>query len=200
MGVRCHAGVLSGRTIAVSHSTHRKIGMYPRKAVQGRIAQSKIYRMVKDVTQHGVAEMWLNGMSARQPPRAPAAAFGQKTRTGGQVGHDCGAVFMAVARPFGDLGDAAQTAHAQTRVGVDDDIATINCVLPAAAAHNLVFGSEMVLAARPGAAAVAVVTGGPAESPYKTIDDVMNKFKTKVSFEAKSLEFAMQDIASDVNE
>ena len=90
--------------------------------------------------------------------------------------------------------------HKQTRVGEDNNIATINCVLPGLAAHNLVFGTEMLLASRPGAAAVAVVTGGPAESPYKTIDDVLNKFQTKVSFESKSLEFAIQDIATDVNE
>ena len=89
--------------------------------------------------------------------------------------------------------------HKMTRVGVDDDVATINCVLPGSAAHNLVFGSEMVLASRPGAGAVAVSVG-PAENPYKTVDDVLFKFKTKVAFESKSLEFAIQDIATDVNE
>ncbi|MFO0904777.1 MAG: serine/threonine-protein kinase [Pirellulales bacterium] len=98
--------------------------------------------------------------------------------------------------------------HSKARIGVEEDTATINARLPAPAAHNLVFGSEMVLASNPGAMAVAVAkptgpmntaTGGMPPG-IMTVEDVLAKYKTTMAFEAQSLEFALQDIAKDVNE
>ena len=100
--------------------------------------------------------------------------------------------------------------HGKTRMGVEEDTATINARLPGPAAHNLAFGSEMVLMSSPGAAAVTTVaakpeataSAGPAGlSPAKmTIDDVLASYKTTMAFEAQSLELALLDIAKDVNE
>jgi serine/threonine-protein kinase len=92
--------------------------------------------------------------------------------------------------------------HKMTRVGVEEDMAVVNCVLPPSAAHNLVFGSEMVLASTPGALPVAnTPTASSKYTPASmTLDDVVNKFETTLMFEAQSLEFALQDIAKDVNE
>ncbi|MFM8252724.1 MAG: protein kinase domain-containing protein [Planctomycetota bacterium] len=92
--------------------------------------------------------------------------------------------------------------HKMTRVGVEEDMAVVNCVLPPSAAHNLVFGSEMVLASTPGALPVAnTPTASSKYTPATmTLDDVVNKFETTLMFEAQSLEFALQDIAKDVNE
>lgn len=98
--------------------------------------------------------------------------------------------------------------HAKTRVGVEEDTATINAVLPLPAAHNLVFGSEMILMSNPGVAATAVAAKpGPMAgsagglTPAKmTVDDILANYKTTVAFEAQSLELALLDIAKDVNE
>lgn len=100
--------------------------------------------------------------------------------------------------------------HGKTRIGVEEDTATINARLPGPAAHNLAFGTEMVLMSSPGAAAVTAVAAKPAATasagaaglqPAKmTIDDVLAKYKTTMAFEAQSLELALLDIAKDVNE
>ena len=94
--------------------------------------------------------------------------------------------------------------HKMTRVGVEEEMAVVNCVLPPSAAHNLVFGSEMVLASTPGVLPVPTATATTTQSKYTpasmTFDDVMNKYKTTISFEAQSLEFALQDVAKDVTE
>jgi hypothetical protein len=99
--------------------------------------------------------------------------------------------------------------HKQSRIGVEDDTATINARLPGPAAHNLAFGAEMLLMSTPGAVAVTAVAskgggGGAAAGglqPAKmTVEDIVAQFKTSIAFEAQSLELALQDIARDVNE
>jgi eukaryotic-like serine/threonine-protein kinase len=44
-----------------------------------------------------------------------------------------------------------------TRVGLEDNQAIINTVLPKSAAHNLVLGTELTMATVPGSAATATV-------------------------------------------
>jgi len=98
--------------------------------------------------------------------------------------------------------------HKQSRIGVEDDTATVNARLPGPAAHNLAFGAEMLLMSTPGAVPVASVAskggGGAAAGglqPAKmTVEDILSQFKTTIAFEAQSLELALQDIARDVNE
>lgn len=87
--------------------------------------------------------------------------------------------------------------HAQTRVGVEEESAVVNCILPAVAAHNLVLGTELSLATAPGAGgtAVAVKPTGP-KANIKTIDDVLG-VKTSFSFDQTSLEFAMRDLGNE---
>ncbi|MEX2174662.1 MAG: hypothetical protein WD872_09895, partial [Pirellulaceae bacterium] len=84
----------------------------------------------------------------------------------------------------------------QMRVGVENDQAVVNTVLPIAAAHNLVLGGELLIATAPGETAVAVaaapVPGGP-----KTLEEAL-QLKTTYSFDSQSLEFAMRDLAADV--
>lgn len=98
--------------------------------------------------------------------------------------------------------------HGKTRIGVEEDTATINARLPGPAAHNLVFGSEMLLMSQPGASPVAVASkpmpmagnmGGMSPASM-TIEDVLSKYKTNVSFEAMSIEHALLDLAKGVNE
>jgi len=84
--------------------------------------------------------------------------------------------------------------HDQTRIGVEGNHAVLNAVLPQNAAHNLVFGSEMVLASAPGAGAVAApaTVSGP-----QTIEDVLNA-KISLNFAQDSLEFSMQNVVNEV--
>jgi hypothetical protein len=86
------------------------------------------------------------------------------------------------------------TLHANMRVGVENDEAIVNSVLPGAAAHNLVLGGELLVATAPGTA-VAVEAAAPAATA-KTIEDALN-LKTSYSFDSQSLEFAMRDLADD---
>jgi len=85
--------------------------------------------------------------------------------------------------------------HANARSGVEDDQVVINSVLHLSAAHNIVYGTELVIAQAPGAAlAVADAPTGP-----KNVEEALNR-KMDLSFDQTSLEFAMRDIAADVNE
>jgi serine/threonine-protein kinase len=86
--------------------------------------------------------------------------------------------------------------HQQMRVGVENEQAIVNSVLPTAAAHNLVLGGELLIATAPSASA-AVVTSAEAPSGPKTIEEVL-QLKTTFSFDQQSLEFAMRDLAEDV--
>ena len=86
--------------------------------------------------------------------------------------------------------------HRQARIGVEGPQAVINGVMPGAAAHNLVFGGEMVLGA--GAASPVAVVDAPPTGP-KTNDDVL-KLNMDMMFDQTSLEFSMRDLAADINE
>lgn len=84
--------------------------------------------------------------------------------------------------------------HHHTRIGVDGSHAMLNSVLPIEAAHNLVFGGEMVIASTPG---VSVAAAGPAKpSGPKTLEELL-KSRISVAFAQDSLEFAMQNIVTE---
>jgi eukaryotic-like serine/threonine-protein kinase len=84
----------------------------------------------------------------------------------------------------------------QMRIGVENEQAIMNRVLPATAAHNLMLGGELLVSTSPGQAA-AVASGAPSASGYRTIADAL-ALKTSYSFDSQSLEFAMRDLAEDV--
>lgn len=86
--------------------------------------------------------------------------------------------------------------HNQTRVGVENDQAIVNCVLPSPAAHNLAFGTSMALDATPGAA----VAAGPSKpTGPKTLEELLAR-KMTLSFDQKSLEFSMRDVETDMKD
>ena len=87
--------------------------------------------------------------------------------------------------------------HENLRVGVENEQAVVNAVLPGAAAHNLVLGGELLVSTAPGTAAVATVE--PPKVLPKTIAEAL-QLKTTYSFDSQSLEFAMRDLALDVND
>jgi eukaryotic-like serine/threonine-protein kinase len=87
--------------------------------------------------------------------------------------------------------------HSQLRIGVENDQAIMNVILPETAAHNLVLGGELLISTTPGAGSVAVSAPASASSVPKTIEDAL-KLKTSFSFESQSLEFAMRDLAEEV--
>ena len=81
------------------------------------------------------------------------------------------------------------------RIGVENEQAIVNSVLPASAAHNLVLGGELLVATTPGQGspvATPAATTGP-----KTIAEAL-QLKTSYRFANQSLEFAMRDLAADV--
>src|SRR5262245_46037345 len=86
--------------------------------------------------------------------------------------------------------------HNQMRTGVDNETAMVNSVLPAAAAHNLVLGGELLVSTTPGQ---AVASAGPVASSSgpKTIADAL-QLKTSFSFAQQSLEAAMIELENDV--
>ncbi len=85
--------------------------------------------------------------------------------------------------------------HEHTRIGVEGNHAVINTILPVVAAHNLVFGGEMMLASTPGA--VVASTAAPQETGPQTIEEVLNS-KISISFDQDSLEFSMQNVVKEV--
>jgi eukaryotic-like serine/threonine-protein kinase len=84
---------------------------------------------------------------------------------------------------------------ANLRVGVEEDQAIINCILPPGAAHNLLLGAELAVATAPGP---TIAAAEPPAGP-KTIDEVL-AVKTTYTFDSQSLEFAMRDLAIDVQD
>ena len=71
--------------------------------------------------------------------------------------------------------------HEQLRIGVENDQAVINAVLPGVAAHNLVLGGELLVSSAPGSGAAVVATATPtpttvaaqdARRGFATEDDV----------------------------
>jgi eukaryotic-like serine/threonine-protein kinase len=87
--------------------------------------------------------------------------------------------------------------HDQMRIGVENDQAIVNSVLPASAGHNLVLGGELLVSSAPGQAAVAGTATPQASASPKSIADAL-QVKTSYSFQQQSLEFAMRDLAEDV--
>jgi eukaryotic-like serine/threonine-protein kinase len=85
----------------------------------------------------------------------------------------------------------------QMRIGVENDQAIVNSVLPASAGHNLFLGGELLVSTAPGQAAVAGTATPQASASPKSIADAL-QVKTSYSFQQQSLEFAMRDLAEDV--
>jgi hypothetical protein len=88
--------------------------------------------------------------------------------------------------------------HNNMRVGVENDEAIVNCVLPGEAAHNLVLGGELLIASAPGAGPAVATTQAAGGGTPKTIEDAL-QLKTSYSFDNNSLEFAIRDLADDVS-
>jgi serine/threonine protein kinase len=84
--------------------------------------------------------------------------------------------------------------HRQTRVGVEGESAVINAALPRSAAHNLLFGGEMVLTSTPDESLAASI---PAAEGPNTIEKLLNT-RISISFDQDSLEFAMQNIENEI--
>lgn len=87
--------------------------------------------------------------------------------------------------------------HQQTRIGVEGSHAVVNAVLPDIAAHNLVFGGEMMLASGAGTQVASAATAPGAAPVPKNIEEVLRS-KISIAFAADSLEFAMQNVVSEV--
>jgi hypothetical protein len=87
--------------------------------------------------------------------------------------------------------------RAQMRIGVENDQAIMNAVLPPTAAHNLILGGELLVSTTPGRAVTANDAASQASGP-KTIAEAL-QLKTSFSFDSQSLEFAMRDLADEVS-
>jgi hypothetical protein len=84
----------------------------------------------------------------------------------------------------------------QIRIAVEQDQVIVNSVLPGSAGHNLVLGGELLVSTTPGAAAPAVVAVQAPAGP-KSIEEALQTRST-YSFDSQSLEFAMRDLAEEV--
>jgi hypothetical protein len=89
--------------------------------------------------------------------------------------------------------------HSNMRVGVENDQAIINSLLPGNAAHNLVLGGELLVSSAPGAATAVAAADPSAPAGPKTIEEAL-QLKTTYTFASQSLEFAMRDLAADVRD
>ncbi len=90
--------------------------------------------------------------------------------------------------------------HEHLRVGVENDQAVINAVLPGVAAHNLVLGGELMIASAPGSGEIAAVANPmPTKALPKTLDEAL-QLKTTFTFAQQSLEFAMRDLEADAQD
>jgi hypothetical protein len=87
--------------------------------------------------------------------------------------------------------------HNQTRVGVEEDHAMMNAVLPSVAAPNLLAASELTLASQPGAEYVAEAP--PAQPQVRNMEELLEA-KFTVSFPQQSLDFAMAEVANEVRD
>jgi eukaryotic-like serine/threonine-protein kinase len=85
----------------------------------------------------------------------------------------------------------------QMRIGVENEQAIVNSVLPPSAGHNLFLGGELLVSTAPGQAIVLAATAAPTAAAPKTIADAL-QLKTSYNFDQQSLEFAMRDLAEDV--
>jgi hypothetical protein len=87
--------------------------------------------------------------------------------------------------------------YEQARVGVENEQAIVNCMLPPTAPHNLMLGGELSVSTTPGQAVVSTGGTSAAAAGPKTIADAL-QMKTSYTFDNQSLEFAMRDLADDV--
>jgi serine/threonine protein kinase len=87
--------------------------------------------------------------------------------------------------------------HDQMRIGVEENQAVVNAVLPKVAAHNLVLGAELTLATAPGTAVAATPA---ASSGPKTLEEALNLKIKSFAFDSLPFENAMRDLATDVQE
>jgi len=88
-----------------------------------------------------------------------------------------------------------------TRVGIEDDQAIVNSVLPPQAIHNLLFASQMLLVAGSGDGTPTITSSTPtaSQSIPQTMDELLAK-NMSFRFAAQSLEFAIRDLADAVRE
>ncbi|MGE3776213.1 MAG: serine/threonine protein kinase [Pirellulaceae bacterium] len=86
--------------------------------------------------------------------------------------------------------------YQHVRVGVEGPHAAVNVVLPPAAAHNLVFGGEMLFSSTPTQVSEGTVASAQPAGPA----NVQEALQTKISlaFAEDSLEFAIQNVANEV--
>ena len=89
--------------------------------------------------------------------------------------------------------------HKYTRLDVEDDQAVANAVLPGAAAHNLAFAIAMLWDMK--AEADTGLPNPPLATPDQpnSIEELVNT-RMSLSFDQKSLEFAIRDLADDIRQ
>lgn len=87
-------------------------------------------------------------------------------------------------------------AYQNTRSGVENDQAMINCILPQAAGQNLVAASELLLAANTSGATAPAGGNMPAAKTPETIEEKLASTMS-ISFPQNSLEFALRDIGEE---
>lgn len=86
-----------------------------------------------------------------------------------------------------------------TRIGVEDNQAIVNAVLPGQASHNLVFAGEMMLGTEGGALPDDAAQPPSTAAVPSSLDQLLTT-RMNLSFAQKSLEFAVEDLASDIRE
>jgi hypothetical protein len=89
--------------------------------------------------------------------------------------------------------------HQQTRVGVEEDQAIVNAALPATAAHNLAFAAQMLITAPQSELDTGTAAVPPTADEPQTLEQLLAS-TMDLSFDQKSLEFAIRDLAADVKE
>ncbi len=88
-----------------------------------------------------------------------------------------------------------------TRVGIEDEQAIVNSVLPPQAVHNLLFASQMLMAAGSEVTGPNRTSTAPtANQPVPQTIDALLSSKMSFQFAAQSLEFAIRDLAEAVRE
>ncbi|MCH5373282.1 MAG: hypothetical protein JJ992_04855, partial [Planctomycetes bacterium] len=88
--------------------------------------------------------------------------------------------------------------QSKTRTGTQGDIAVINAALPLESVHNLVFATEMALQSSPGVVAGTSMHDSPPTAPRDFAELLTCRFT--IRFPQDSLEFAMQNIETEVRD
>ena len=87
--------------------------------------------------------------------------------------------------------------YQQSRSGVDDDQAVVNCILPASAGQNLIAASELLIAANGSGGSAPAGGNSPTAKKPETIAEKL-AVSMSISFPQNSLEFALRDIGEEV--